>query len=327
MSTIELPRWDGRPGDSQRCLTLVDSWAEALLSTGIVDAFSPTEGARLATLTGSPLFDRLDDVAAEFWDFRRGRERNLAIVPQFSSAQQRAIVRAAADLGLDGTPPPTRTHYDAVILTGGMVRAGIVKPRFLRELHDNGLGWREGVFLGAFRTFAGDEAALAAALGVEGNDEFDAMVTGMRGAFDLGAPDHVEGSDEVGSARRGTSAWRVESWTVNDRMLRVIAAPSSDPEHRRANTVDTYRFWARRAHSIQSVLVITTPVYVPYQAAGAIEVLGLEFGLSVETVAVSNTASDLGEHTQPFLPMHQVQELRSAVHGFRQLRRQLADSI
>ncbi|MBX3079169.1 MAG: hypothetical protein KF739_05880 [Cryobacterium sp.] len=327
MSAVQLPRWDGRLGDARRCLALVDSWADALLATGIVEAFSPAEGARIARLNGAELFAQLDDFAAKFWDFRHGRERNLAVVPEFSSRQDQTIARAAAALGLDGTPPPSRARYDAVILTGGMVRAGIVKPRYLRELFDAGLEWREGVFLGAFRTFAGDEVALGAALGVAGNDEFDAMVAGMRRAFDLGAPDRVEGSDEAGSARRGASAWRAESWTMNDRNLRVIAAPSSDPEHRRANTVDTYRYWANRADSIQSVLVITTPVYVPYQAAGAIEVLGLEFGFSVETVAVSHTASDLGRHTQLFLPRHQVQELRSAVHGFRQLRRQLEGSI
>lgn len=323
MSAVELPRWDGRQADANGCLALVDTWADALLATGIVDAFSPTAGASLARLKGAELFAQLDDFAGKFWDFRHGRERNLAVAPEFSSRQREAIAHAAAALGLDGTPPPMRARYDAVILTGGMVRAGIVKPRYLRELLDGGLEWREGVFLGAFRAFAGDELALAAALGVAGNDEFDAMVAGMRRAFDLGAPDRVEGSDEAGSARRGASAWRAESWTMNDRTLRVIAAPSSDPGHRRANTVDTYRFWASRADSIHSVLVITTPVYVPYQAAGAIEVLGLEFGLSVETVAVSDTASDLGRNTQLFLPMHQVQELRSAVHGFRQLRRHL----
>ncbi|MCW5945392.1 MAG: hypothetical protein KIT06_06420, partial [Cryobacterium sp.] len=64
------------------------------------------------------------------------------------------------------------------------------------------------------------------------------------------------------------------------------------------------------------VLVITTPVYVPYQGAVAVEVFGIESGMSVETVAVSGTANDLGPLTQVFLAQHVLQELRSAIHGF-----------
>jgi hypothetical protein len=276
---------------------------------------------------GARLFDALESFASEHWDFRLGRERNLAVEPTFSSKQVAAIATAAKDLGLVGTLPPRRRHYDAILMTGGMVRAGIVKPRFARTLHERGIKWNEAVFLGGFRRFAGDEVTLGPLLGVTGNNEFDAMTAGMRFAFDLGTPDSVTSSPGAADGNRregaGNADWREDSWRWNERTLRVVAAPSSAPEFRRANTVDTYRFWAARAEGIRSVLVITTPVYVPYQAAGAVEVLGLESGFSVETVAVSGAASDLGEYTQQFLPMHHAQELRSAVHGLRQLRRKL----
>lgn len=333
MTVIELPRWDARPGDRERCLVAIDAWADALLASGVLEAFDPGQADRLRFLEGASLLDALEEFASGHWDFRGGRERNLATDPGLSSEQALAIDAAASLLGLVGTPPPARARYDAVVMTGGMVRAGIVKPRYLRELHDRGLGWHDGVFLGGFRRFAGDELALARALGVDGDDEFDAMRAGMRRAFDLGEPARVEGSGradgpastEASGRGRGNAAWREERWDWNDRTLRVIAAPSSNPDRRRANTVDTYRFWAERAGGgIHSVLVVTTPVYVPYQGAGAIEVLGLEFGLAVETVAVSATASDLGASSQEFLPRHRAQELRSAVHGMRSLRARLA---
>ena len=323
MSTVELPRWDGSPGDAQRCLATVDAWAHALLASGIVGAFSESANANLTRLEVAELFDALERFAAEQWDFRQGRERNLAATPKLSPAQCLAIDRAASKLGLDGTPAPRRNNYDAVILTGGMVRAGIVKPRYLRELYDYGLRWREGVFLGGFRPFAGDELGLASALGVEGDNEFDSMVAGMQFAFGVGEPDTVEVSTNNTDQGVGNAQWREESWSWNNLMLRVIAAPSSEPELRRANTVDTYRFWASRADGIRSILIITTTAYVPYQAAGAVEIFGLELGCSVETVAVSAKASDLGEHSQKFLPMHKAQELRSAVYGMRKLRKAL----
>ena len=110
-------------------------------------------------------------------------------------------------------------------------------------------------------------------------------------------------------------------------MVGVLATPSSEG-NRRANTADTLRFWARRhAASTGSVLLVTTPVYVPYQNAVAVEVLGLEQGLSVETVAVSAAASDLGADTQIFAASHKLQELRSAIHGMRDLRKALEERL
>ncbi len=321
---IELPSWDALPGDADRCLARVDVWAETLRDHPVVAEFSESSARQLSGLRGAELSEALDVFAAGYWNFRGGRERNLAACPEFSTIQAAAIDDAAARLGLMGTLPPRRRKYDAVIMTGGMVRAGIVKPRYARELYDSGVRWKEAVFLGGFRALAGDELTLAPLLGVKGVDEFDSMVAGMRSAFELGDPDTVgssagEGVDLAAHAT-GNSGWREDSWGWNGCTLRVLAAPSSDPLIRRANTVDTYRFWAASAQGIRSVLVMTTPVYVPYQGAGAIEVLGAEFGFSVETVAVSASASDLGEHSQSFLPQHRAQEMRSAVHGMRSLR-------
>lgn len=323
MTSVELPRWDALPGDAERCIDDIDRWAMALRDSDVVSAFSESAAGSIRRLAGVELLDSLENFASSRWDFRGGRERNLAAPSTFSERQAAAIDSAATMLGLAGTPGPRRTAYDAVIMTGGMVRAGIVKPRYLRELTDHGLEWREGVFLGGFRPFAGDESELGRALGVAGGNEFDAMTTGMELAFGLGQPASVDPHGVPSSGLAGNSVWREDSWGWNGRILRVVAAPSSRPELRRANTVDTFRFWAARAHGIRSVLVVTTPVYVPYQGAGAIEVFGLEFGMSVETVAVSATASDLGRHTQLFLPQHRAQELRSAVHGMRSLRSRL----
>lgn len=326
-SVIELPRWDAEPGDAGRCLAQVDAWAEALRDSAAVAAFSQSATNSVRGLRGAELLEALEKFAIEHWDFRQGRERNLEVRPEFSAAQTSAVDMAAAELGLTGTLPPRHREYDAVVMTGGMVRAGIVKPRYLRELYDGGLAWKEGVFLGGFRPFAGDEVELAPILGVVGDNEFDSMSAGMRAAFELGTPDSTSGFDSATPAQPRASDWRQECWLWNGRMLRTVAAPSSDPERRRANTVDTYRFWASRAEGIRSVLIVTTPIYVPYQGAGAIEVLGIECGFSVETVAVSTTASDLGEHSQPFLPQHRAQELRSAIHGLRSLRSQLSSLV
>lgn len=311
---LALPCWTGAADDRARTLAGIDAWADSAALARIVRAFDGENTDR----HGAELLDWLDEFSAAHWDFRGGAERNLAPVATLPDGVERLVFESAPELGLAGPYSPRLADYDSVLMTGGMIRAEIVKPRFARELLTGGLKTTCVVFLGGFRAFAGDELDLAPVFGVRGDNEFEAMVHGMELAFGpLGEPE-VTGS----GAGRGNSDWRVCSWRIDGLELRVVAAPSSDPEHRRANTADTYRFWADRVRPREhrSVLVITTPIYVPYQGAGAVEILGLEHGLSVETIGASGSASDLGEHSQRYSAQNHLQEIRSAIRALRSLR-------
>lgn len=326
---VWVPRFDAGSVDSgerDALLRGIDEWAAAVASSGVPASF----GWRCTAASGEGLLAQLEELGAMYWDFRSGRERNLARRPELSSEQVARINEAARDLGLAGTSSPSRGSFDAVVMTGGMVRAGVVKPRFVRELVDAGTTFGEVVFVGAFRAFAGDELRLARELGVDGLDEWDAMVSGLERVFPPSSEATVsEGSTLEGSASGVSVAvrnasWRVCSWLSDSQRVSVVAAPSSDPRSRRADTADTFRFWAGLVGaSVDSVLVVTTPVYVPYQAAVAVRTLGLESGMSVETVAVSSSANDLGALTQPFEARHRLQELLAAVRGVRALRNDL----
>jgi hypothetical protein len=311
-----VPSWRNEPGDIQRNLSAIDEWA----GSGCLDAIVRAFGGHSGNLGGAELLEWLDLFSAEHWDFRGGQERNLASSAELTQEVQQLVLRCAPDLGLAGPYPLGRTEYDAILMTGGMVRAGIVKPRFGRELIDSGITAKNIVFLGAFRPFAGDEVEVAEALGVPGSNEFDAMSHGMERAFGpLGQP------ELIGFGGEANSGWRCIRWVADGVTLSVIAAPSSDPQRRRANTADTYRFWAeQQRNGAESCLVVTTPLYAPYQGAAAVEILGLEHRLAVETVGVSETARDLGKHSQSFLPQHHLQELRSAIRGMRSLRSRLS---
>lgn len=292
-------------------LFVVDAWA-------LNPALRELTGLELAEDAGLAL-EALDAYSAVHWDFRQGRERNLASTASLSPADRDLVLRLAPELGLAGQEVPSRGGYDTIVMTGGMIRADIVKPRQVATLLRQGLRARHIVFLGGFRPFAGDELTLAGVLGVHGDDEFDAMREGLLRAFrPTGEPRLREG---VGATRN--SSWRWESWDDDGRTLSVVAAASTDPA-RRANTADTYRFWAeRREPDERSVLLVTTPIYVPYQAAVAVELLGLGEGIAVETIGVSAAANDLGEHTQRFTAAHHLQELRSAIGGMRALRHEV----
>ncbi len=326
---FDLPSWTGRPDDARRTRGQIESWALNPALAELVARF----GAVLPSMSARETLGWLDEFSATHWDFRGGRERNLTDRLPADPALDALVTRLAPALGLANRGAPQSGRYDTVVMTGGMVRAGIVKPRFVVSLLARGISVDRIVFLGAFRSFAGDERALARALGVPGGDEFDGMVEGMRQAFGpLGEPSVEVGGRSPAAATPGSvdrhrnASWREWSWegrsdAASAPTLTVLAAPSADPATRRANTADTLRFWAseRRLPGERNVLVVTTPVYVPYQAAVAVETLGVEFGLSVETIGVDSIAQDLGEHTQHFTATHHLQELRSAIRGMRSL--------
>jgi hypothetical protein len=320
VSDLELPLWTGTPQDFRTTIERIEGWASSPSMSTLVEAFGGSTEGRAA----AALLSFLDEFAASRWDFRRGAERNLATVVSFEPALDELILNHCRALGLRQSLPK-REHYDAVIMTGGMVRAGIAKPRYVRMLLDSGLRADSVIFLGAFRPFGGDEHDVARGLGVDGDNEFDAMVEGLQRAFGpLGEPQIEEQIAGSPGAPFLNASWREYRWQSSGMQVKALAAPSSVPSQRRANTVDTYRFWAEsRREGATNVLVVTAPVYVPYQGAGAVEVLGVEYGLAVETVGISRKTGHLGEYSQEYQPRHYLQELRSAIHGMRSLHTRL----
>lgn len=241
----------------------------------------------------------------------------------FDASTRDLVLSAAAELGQGEEPAIPRAHFDAIVMTGGMVRAGLVKPRFVAELFQGGVSADHVVFLGGFRPFAGDELLLAHALDVAGSNETDGMIAGMVKTFTL--LDVPEVAGESNSQFGGNASWQEWSWQQPGMRFSVVAAASSEPQRRRAHTADTFRFWSThlKPPKVTTILLVTTPIYVPYQAAVGVEVFGLEYDLAVRTVGASVASNDLGIHTQLFEPQHHLQELRSAITALARLRRTL----
>jgi hypothetical protein len=97
----------------------------------------------------------------------------------------------------------------------------------------------------------------------------------------------------------GTSSWHRQGLP---RLSVLLAAPSSDPAHRRANSADTYRFWAagsRRGGALGASGHVADLYALPGSRGGGGP--GLDHGLAVETVGARCLCSDLGPYSQPFL--------------------------
>lgn len=317
---VQLPQWRSHLPEAvakQELIADVRAWVTSEPLTNLVS----TWGTYIPENTDlNVLLPWLDEFSEKYWNFRAGRERNLVEKPSLTKTQEESTVPAARALGLMKSRPPRHHSYDAILVLGGLVRACFVRPRYAAELLKSDVHSNTVVGLGGFRPLAGDELDLAKHFGVKVLDEMHAMVEGIRQAFNIPFKPLYENDGKVG----GNADWEVARFPTNSSSvenLSVIAAPSSQPEQRRANSVDTYLWWAKNFRLARKarVLMITTTIYVPYQGAGAIQALSLRYGADVETIGVPARLADLGEQTQKFLPHHYLQELRSAIRGYRSL--------
>jgi hypothetical protein len=313
----------GSSGDITADIT---DWVASPPVSALVAEFSG-DPARLADTT-LDVADRLAwlDTFTDRWDTRidpatgRPRERNQATELDLTPAQVELVMEAADALGMLHVSMPRDAEYDHVLMLGGMIRACINRPSYAAKLvHDGVLTTESVVALGGHRGFVGDEFDLARRAGYPDlTEEYEALDQGTRAAFGLGEPESTEG--EKSELLGGT--WGVRHYRAAEGLrIAVAAAPSTDPASRRANTPDSYAWFATQFAKLvpgQRILAITTPIYVPAQQAAALRMLALPYGVTVETIGndphLVPAALD-----QPFSPTKYLQEVRSTVRALRAL--------
>ncbi|GAA4683375.1 hypothetical protein [Phytohabitans rumicis] len=255
----------------------------------------------------------LDAFSAAHWDFRSGNERPDAREPDLDPDVAAVVEESAAALGMVAAKPPPRRDYRHVVVLGGLAQACLRRTAYAAHLLHRGTVATEIGLLGSLRPLSPAERALPAVNGC--TNEADVLDLGVRRSFG------VEGPVDTDTAPDGS--WFVRTYRPADgpRVL-VLAAPSSEPGVRRADTTDTQRFWAGRAGLTKGdrVLVVTAPIYVPFQHCDAVRTLGLPYGCAVDTVGVDPRLADDDALPEPVLtPGRYLQEIRSAIRSMRLL--------
>jgi hypothetical protein len=305
------------PSNTRALERAIADWVFSPALAAVVAAFGVT-----APQPGTELGEALEWLE-EFslrWDFRGGAERNLVGDQRLDDATRDVVLQAAAALGLVGTSAPAAENYDHVLILGGLVRACVARPIYAARLLDTGtIAARDITALGGFRELKGNELDLAASLGYEDLvDEFHAMDAGVRSAFkvDPSFDERGEQSDVVGAA------WAVREYRLpTDGVVRVVGAPSSEPGVRRANTPDTYVWYASelaRLRPGERVLIVTSDIYVPYQHADALRMLALPYSVEVDAVGIAPGDAH-PSLAQTFEAHNYLQEFRSTLRAFRAL--------
>ena len=137
--------------------------------------------------------------------------------------------------------------------------------------------------------------------------EAEAMAAGMARSFGIADTGWVSGISPSGAE------WRTLRYRSGPHDVAAVAAPPQDPPQR-ANTGDGFVGWADLIHRPQpgeSILVVTTDLFVPFQHADAVRCLGLPYSCGIDTVGLNAAAyaNWLHQNTRTTL----LQEVRSAI--------------
>ncbi|WP_229399980.1 hypothetical protein [Micromonospora okii] len=268
----------------------------------------------------------LDEFSARHWDFRRGRERPEAGEPALDARTAGLVLAAASALGLARSAPPARPAYAHLVVLGGLAHACLRRVAYAAHLLGSGTSVAgEVAVLGSFRPLSEAEREVLAGVGLAGCEtEVDALDAAVRLAFRVAGPAESGGVD----AGHPHHSWSSRTYRPPaSPPVRVLAAPSSEPDRRRAHTADTQRFWAEhvRLSPGDAVLMVTAPIYVPFQHCDALRTLAVPYGCGIETVGVDPAVPDLARLPEPVLtPGRHLQEIRSAIRSMRALHADLA---
>ncbi|WP_432972324.1 hypothetical protein [Dactylosporangium sp. CA-233914] len=250
---------------------------------GLVAAF----GGDQPDIAAGPLLAWLDDFSDTHWNFRGrlgGAERDRVRVdlpPRLAAA----ALAAAGDLGLTGAIDPPQEQYAHVLVLGGMARACLQRTEHAAHLAAT-RAFGTITALGSLRPLGPEERVVP---GVEGcATEADALAAGLR----------LQGLEPD-----------------------VSVAPPRDPGAPRANTADTYEHWAARANPRpdERILVVTSPIYVPFQHCDAIRILALRYRCGIDTVGFDPRRATTPQPPGASGADRYLQEIRSAIRAARAL--------
>lgn len=314
---VRLPHYDGRASGPHSLLADVAAWTGSEPMRRLLDQFG---GALPGTGTAEDLA-YLEAFSADHWDFRAGRERHETAPAPLDPDQEYAATEAALALGLGAEERPRLRHYTHVLVLGGLVASCLFRTRFAAELLASGIEADNVTGVGGFRPL-GDPDHKSAALSeiVCGDYEVDAIEASLKRAFGIESEPDV---DEGGDPRREPGrAWKVATYETGPVTVRAVAAPSSEPDQRRADTVDTCRFWADRVADLDpgdSVLVVTSAPYTAFQHCDAITHMGLPYGCAVDTVGVDPAQLPEPHFRKEHTASGYLQEVRSAIRSMQRL--------
>lgn len=262
---------------------------------------------------------------SECWDFRARQKKALDSKTgerarwmiddtALNGEQERAAMAAARSLGLVDLVQPMESSYDVVLVPGGARMSCLYRTRYAGELlRQQKITAESLVGLAGMRPILDSERSATDTYAKDAATEYDLMCRAMEQVFGIAQTEQVKG--DTGNIN---SAWALTEYGGHP-AITVLAAPSTEPDKRRANTADTFLFWQdkKAAGTGKRILIVTSQIYVPYQQLEAARILGMQYGHSVETVGFPREWSGSMHGLQT--AANYLQEIRSVLQSMKKL--------
>jgi hypothetical protein len=239
--------------------------------------------------------DRLVDMSAE-WDFRRRTAKTESMGTSneatrwtshgelLTEVQTQAAKLAADELGLSKSSFPNCKSYQSALILGGARLSCLLRTTWGAQVLEDGVSVENIVMLGSERPISDSERDATNTYAPDARTEFDLFVDAGREVFQY---DKSSYEGERHDDESPNLSWEVRRypWKKQNQVL-IISAPSDDPQNRRANSADTYKFYIEKEHlsAGDRLLLVSSPIYVPYQQLEAIRVITIPLGIHVETI-------------------------------------------
>lgn len=259
---------------------------------------------------------------SSIWDFRGKQKKFVSgntenprwTVADYdlSSQQKENIMKAANELGLIGCTLPSKKEYDYILVLGGARMSCLFRMRYAKQICDMyNVNAKSIVGLAGMREVMDSEREATDTYALDARTEFDLMRAALFDAFGKLEREDIE---ECINQNLNLS-WARETYRIQGIPITLLAAPSGEPEKRRANTSDTFSFFTEQlqVQEESNILLITSQIYVPYQQLEAVRMLGIPYKHSLETIGFPNEWSASLQGLQK--PENYLQEMRSVLQS------------
>lgn len=262
----------------------------------------------------SQYIDRLWD-AVRIWDFRGGSERwNIKADDPRIEDNRILIEKASRDLGLMDTTETVIDAPDYILPLGGARMTNYDTPEKARSLIESmGLGGVTVAGLSTERPAAERDKPYYGQYAFAEATEFEAMCCGIKKVF--GLSDGYTGSRVSDEDPYLCSETRIFDQKFRGGTVAALSAPSSEPEKRRANTIDTFRYFLEefKVGEGSEIILTTNCVYVPFQLMKLMKT-ALERNIRIDCVGVrAKDCIPSGKHAR------YLQEIKATIDAIHEL--------
>ena len=224
------------------------------------------------------------------WDYRKGKERWEVKDESFVIDNRQYIMERIEGLGLLDITKPVITP-DYLLPLGGARLSNYDRPQMARKVADEfNLKNKYIVALSGARPISEIERPFVDEYATDAKTEYEAINAGLERAFNLKyyKEDKID-NDNINLC----SAVRAYCDSYEGNRVFSLAAPSTEPEVRRANSYDTFNYFLERfrVEKGSKLLLVTSCIYVPFQLLKFVD-LAIEGNFEVDCIGstVINTA-------------------------------------